>query len=60
MPGATLVVVLLAATVFVVNLVWLRPCSLNLFRERTFIRLVLQDPTLLTSLGSTCRRVGGA
>jgi uncharacterized protein (DUF885 family) len=49
--GATLVAVLLAATVFVVNLVWFRPFSLNLFYERSFIKFVLQDPELLTSLG---------
>ena len=42
---------LLAATVFVVNLVWFRPFSLNLFYEKTFIKFVLQDPELLTSLG---------
>jgi len=49
--GATLVAVLLAATVFVVNLVWFRPFSLSLFYEKTFIKFVLQDPELLTSLG---------
>jgi uncharacterized protein (DUF885 family) len=49
--GATLVAVLLAATVFVVNLVWFRPFSLNLFYEKSFIQFVLQDPELLTSLG---------
>jgi uncharacterized protein (DUF885 family) len=49
--SATLAVVLLAATVFVVNLVWFRPFSLNLFYEKAFIKFVLQDPELLTSLG---------
>ena len=49
--GATLAAMLLAATVFDVNLVWFRPFSLNLFYEKTFVKFVLQDPELLTSLG---------
>lgn len=42
---------LLAATVFVVNLVWFRPFSLNLFYEKTFITFVLEQPELLSTLG---------
>jgi uncharacterized protein (DUF885 family) len=42
---------LLAAAVFVVNLVWFRPFSLNLFYEKTFITFALQNPELLTSIG---------
>ena len=49
--GALLAAVLLAATVFVVNLVWFRPFSLNLFYEKVFISFVLENPELLTSLG---------
>jgi uncharacterized protein (DUF885 family) len=49
--GALLAAALLAATVFVVNLVWFRPFSLNLFYEKVFIRFVLENPELLTSLG---------
>src|SRR5512141_2925714 len=42
---------LLAASVFVVNLVWFRPFSLNLFYEKTFVTFVLENPELLTSIG---------
>src|SRR3569623_2198064 len=42
---------LVLATVFVVNLVWFRPSSLNLFYEKAFITFVLEQPELLTSLG---------
>ena len=45
------VVMLLAATLFVVNLVWFRPVSLNLFYEKIFVKFALQNPELLTSLG---------
>jgi len=41
---------LLVATVFVVNLVWFRPFSLNLFYEKTFITFVLEQPELLSTL----------
>ena len=48
---ALLLVAMLAALVFAVNLVWFRPFSLNLFYEKIFISFVLQNPELLTSLG---------
>jgi uncharacterized protein (DUF885 family) len=37
--------------VFVVNLVWFRPFSLNLFYEKVFITFLLEDPELLTQIG---------
>ena len=49
--GALLAVLLLAATVFVVNLVWFRPFSLDHFYEKIFIGTVLEQPELLSSLG---------
>ena len=49
--AAVLATLLLAATVFVVNLVWFRPFSLNLFYEKIFVKFTLQNPELLTSLG---------
>ncbi len=49
--GAVLAAVLLAATVFVVNLVWFRPFSLNHFYEKVFVQQLLQNPELLTSVG---------
>jgi uncharacterized protein (DUF885 family) len=42
---------LLAAAVFVVNLVWFRPFSLDLFYEKAFITFVLEQPELLSTLG---------
>ena len=49
--GALLAALLLAATVFVVNGVWFRPFSLNLFYDKVFVQFTLQNPELLTSLG---------
>ena len=49
--GALLATVLLAVAVFLVNLIWFRPFSLNLFYEKIFITFVLDNPELLTSLG---------
>ena len=42
---------LLAAAISLVNLVWFRPFSLNLFYEKVFVTFVLENPELLTSLG---------
>ena len=49
--GALLAAALLAVSVFVVNLVWFRPFSLDLFYEKTFITFALENPELLTSIG---------
>src|SRR4029079_117163 len=49
--GALLAATLFAAAVFLVNLIWFRPFSLNLFYEKTFITFVLENPELLTSIG---------
>ncbi len=48
---ALFAIALLAATVFVVNLIWFRPFSLNLFYEKVFITFVLEQPELLSLLG---------
>lgn len=49
--GALLAALLLAGAVFVVNLVWFRPFSLDLFFEKVFIEEALDRPELLTELG---------
>jgi uncharacterized protein (DUF885 family) len=49
--GALVTVVLLVATVWLVNLVWFRPFSLDLFYEKAFVTFVLENPELLTSIG---------
>ena len=43
-----LAALLLAGAVFVVNLVWFRPFSLDLFFEKVFIEEALDKPELLT------------
>ena len=45
---ALLVVVL---AVFVVNLIWFRPWSLNLFYEKVFAQVLFEEPELLSALG---------
>ena len=37
--------------VFLVNLVWFRPWSLNLYYEKVFVRFALQNPEMLSSIG---------
>ncbi len=45
---ALLVVVI---AIFLVNLIWFRPWSLNLFYEKVFVEFLFQEPELLSSLG---------
>ena len=49
--SALLAATLLVAAVFVVNLIWFRPFSLNLFYEKVFVSFLLEQPELLSSLG---------
>jgi len=49
--GVSLAAALLVAAVFVVNLVWFRPFSLDLFYEKVFVSFLLENPELLTSIG---------
>ena len=42
---------LVAAAIFLVNLIWFRPWSLNLFYEKVFAQVVFEEPELLSSLG---------
>jgi len=49
--SALLAASLLIAAVFVVNLIWFRPFSLNLFYEKIFVSFLLEQPELLSSLG---------
>ena len=44
-----LLVILLA--IFLVNLIWFRPWSLNLFYEKVFAQVLFEEPELLSSLG---------
>src|SRR5262245_16395669 len=48
---AALAVLLVGAGIFLVNLVWFRPWSLDLFYEKVFLEVLFDEPELLTSLG---------
>ena len=37
--------------IFLVNLIWFRPWSLNLFYEKVFAQVLFEEPELLSSLG---------
>jgi uncharacterized protein (DUF885 family) len=41
----------IVAAVFLVNLIWFRPWSLNLFYEKVFAQVLFEEPELLSSLG---------
>ncbi len=49
--GGLFAAALLLATIFVVNLVWFRPFSLNHFYEKVFVSFMLDNPELLTMMG---------
>jgi len=49
--GAIIAVVAIAFAVFLTNLVWFRPWSLNLFYEKVFVEVLFDHPQLLSTLG---------
>src|SRR5438067_5641157 len=49
--GAIITVVAIAIAVFLVNLIWFRPWSLNLFYEKVFAEILFDHPEILTTLG---------
>ena len=44
-------VIAIAIAVFLVNLIWFRPWSLNLFYEKVFAEVIFDHPELLSTLG---------
>jgi uncharacterized protein (DUF885 family) len=42
---------LVVVAIFLVNLIWFRPWSLNLFYEKVFAQVLFEEPELLSSLG---------
>ena len=44
-------VLLLVVAVFAVNAIWFRPWSLNVFYEKVFVEVLLEEPELLSALG---------
>src|SRR5207237_6099116 len=48
---AILVAIVIAGAIFLTNLIWFRPWSLNLVYEKTFVEVIFNEPELLISLG---------
>ncbi|HEY4758085.1 MAG TPA: DUF885 domain-containing protein, partial [Chthoniobacterales bacterium] len=48
---AIAVAVVIAAAVFLINLIWFRPWNLNLFYEKIFAEVIFTEPELLSALG---------
>jgi uncharacterized protein (DUF885 family) len=46
-----LALLVLVLAIFLVNLIWFRPWSLNLFYEKVFAQVLFEEPELLSSLG---------
>jgi uncharacterized protein (DUF885 family) len=49
--AAIIAVIAIALAVFLTNLIWFRPWSLNLFYEKVFAEVVFDHPELLSTLG---------
>jgi hypothetical protein len=47
----TLLAIVIVGAIFLTNLIWFRPWSLNLFYEKAFVEVIFNEPELLTSLG---------
>ncbi len=45
-------VIVVALSIFLINLIYFRPWSLNLFYEKVFAEVIFAEPELLSSLGS--------
>src|SRR5207247_1937091 len=46
-----IVAIVIAAAILLINLIYFRPWSLNLFYEKVFAETVFSEPELLSSLG---------
>ena len=49
--GGILAVLVIILAVFLINLIWFRPWSLNLFYEKVFAQVLFEEPELLSSIG---------
>ena len=47
----TILTALFILIVFVVNLIWFKPFSINHYYEKVFIEFVLDEPELISTLG---------
>src|SRR3954469_11153074 len=50
-PAGLLALLVIVIAIFLVNLIWFRPWSLNLFYEKVFVQFLFEEPELLSSLG---------
>jgi uncharacterized protein (DUF885 family) len=49
--GATIAILVIVAAIFLINLIWFRPWSLNLFYDKVFAEVLFDHPELLSMLG---------
>src|SRR6058998_3223027 len=49
--GGIVAILLIAAAVFLTNLIWFRPWNLNLFYDKVFAEVLFDHPELLSMLG---------
>src|ERR1700739_4911878 len=46
-----ILILVVVLAIFLINLIWFRPWSLNLFYEKVFAEVIFSEPELLTQLG---------
>src|SRR3981081_1671533 len=49
--GGVILLGIAVLAIFLINLIWFRPWSLNLFYEKVFAETVFSEPELLSALG---------
>jgi uncharacterized protein (DUF885 family) len=49
--GGILALLVIVLAVFLINLIWFRPWSLNLFYEKVFAQVLFEEPELLSAIG---------
>jgi uncharacterized protein (DUF885 family) len=49
--GGVLALLVIVLAIFLINLIWFPPWSLNLFYEKVFAQVLFEEPELLSSLG---------
>src|SRR4051812_11164577 len=49
--GGILALLVTVLAIFLINLIWFRPWSLNLFYEKVFAQVLFEEPELLSSIG---------
>src|SRR5438270_13220038 len=49
--GGIVLLAIVALAIFLINLIWFWPWSLNLFYEKVFAETVFSEPELLSALG---------